>query len=134
MENILILIVSIIAGISTYAISNILKKGTVFASAIVTLISGIVFPYFFPEIGGKLMLVAACASYAGMVSVKHVPKLWEMSIISIMTGCLFIITILAYEGVGGRLGTIAAISCITWIGFKKAIRTIKRQYVEKNLD
>ena len=121
MGSILILIVSIIAGVLTYVIANILKKGGVLASAIVTLVSGIIFPHLFPEIGDKLMLVAACSSYAGMISVKKVAKLWEMLIISIIVGSLFMITISAYVGVGGRLGTIAAISCITWIGLKKRV-------------
>jgi len=133
MENIMILIVSILSGIATYTISNRLKKGGVFASASVTLISGIVFPYFFPEIGSNLMVVAACASYAGMVSVKNVPKLWEMVMVSAIAGSLFIVFNSAYQGVGGRLGTIAAISCFTWIGFKKVFPNSKLEKNEKYL-
>ncbi len=119
MEDIIILVVAIIAGVITYIIANILNKGAVFASAIVTLVSGIIFSHFFPSMGNTLMVVAACASYAGMVSVKNVPRIWEMIIVSSITGILFIIASTAYVGVGGRLGTIAAISCFTWLGFKK---------------
>lgn len=119
MEDIIILVVAIIAGVITYIIANILNKGAVFASAIVTLVSGIIFPHFFPSMGNTLMVVAACASYAGMVSVKNVPRIWGMIIVSSITGILFIIASTAYVGVGGRLGTIAAISCFTWLGFKK---------------
>lgn len=119
MDNIIILFVSVLSGIATYSISNILNKGAVFASALVTLISGIIFPYFFPELGTSLMIVAACASYAGMVSVKNVSSLSEMAIVSLITGTLFIISNSAYQGVGGRLGTIAALSCFAWIGIKR---------------
>lgn len=119
MENMLILLVAIISGVATYAISNYLKKGAVFASATVTLISGIIFPYFFPETGSTLMVIAACCSYAGMVSVKNVSNIGEMIIVSVITGMLFVIFKSAYPGIGGRLGTIAAISCIAWIGIKK---------------
>ncbi len=42
-----------------------------------------------------------------------------MAIISLMTGILFIAASSAYIGIGGRLGTIAAISCFAWLGFKK---------------
>lgn len=132
MENILIILVSIIAGVSTCAIAISLKKGPVFASATVTLIAGIIFPYFSPEIGGKLMLAAACSSYAGMVSTENVHNFWEMTMVSAITGSLFIITQSAYAGVGGRLGTIAAVACFAWLGFKKTFRRVKQQYAEKN--
>ena len=119
MEEIIILIVSIIAGMCTYLISHILKKGAVIASAIVTLVSGIVFPYFFPLIGVALATAATCSSYAGMISLERCPTPLEMSVISFMTGILFIATRIAYPGIGGKLGTIAAISCFAWLGFKK---------------
>ena len=133
MQNIMIIIVAIIAGLVTYAIANILNKGAVFASAVVTLISGIIFPYFFPIMGNSLMVVAACASYAGMVAIKNVPKLWEMVMVSTITGTLFIVASTTYTGVGGKLGTIAAISCLAWIGFKKVFVAEKLKKTEKYL-
>lgn len=133
MQNIMIIFVAIIAGIATYAIANILNKGAVFASAVVTLISGIIFPYFFPIMGNTFMVVAACASYAGMVAIKNVPKLWEMVIVSTITGTLFIIASTTYAGVGGRLGTIAALSCLSWIGFKKVFAVERLKKTEKYL-
>lgn len=119
MEEVTILIVSIVAGVVTYMISHILKKGAVAASAIVTLVSGLILPFFFPETGGLLAVAAACSSYAGMISVENASNLLEMAIVSLITGTLFIAASNAYAGVGGRLGTIAAISCFVWIAFKK---------------
>lgn len=119
MEEVIILIISMIAGIATYFISNILKRGIVIASAVVTLIAGIMLPYFFPSIGDTLALAAACSSYAGMISVENALNLLEMAVISLMTGILFIAASSAYIGIGGRLGTMAAISCFAWLGFKK---------------
>ena len=119
MEEITILIISIMAGIATYIVSNILKRGAVIASAIITLISGLMLPYFFPAMGDVLATAAACSSYAGMISVENALNLFEMAIISLMTGILFIAANSAYAGIGGRLGTIAAISCFAWLGFKK---------------
>jgi len=132
MNNLLIILVSTVAGILTYAISIILNKGTVFASAIVTLISGIIFPYFYPEKGAILMAVAACASYAGMVSIKNIPKITEMAILSSIVGILFIVTINGYLGVGGRLGTIASLSYFTWLGIKKAYSKLTNQTITTN--
>ena len=119
MEELLILLVSIVAGISTYIVSNFLKRGPVIASAIVTLIAGLILPYFFPTIGTGLAVAAACASYAGMISVENALDLLEMAMISLITGILFIASSSAYVGSGGKLGTIAAISCFAWLGFKK---------------
>ncbi|HAE92466.1 MULTISPECIES: hypothetical protein [Tissierella] len=119
MEEVIILIISIVAGMATYIVSNILKRGAVIASAIITLVSGLMLPYFFPLMGNVLATAAACSSYAGMISLENALNLLEMAVISLMTGILFIAARSAYIGIGGRLGTIAAISCFAWLGFKK---------------
>ena len=119
MEEVIILIISIVAGMATYIISNFLKRGAVIASAIITLVSGLMLPYFFPLIGNTLATAAACSSYAGMISLENALNLFEMAVISLMTGILFIAANSAYPGIGGRLGTIAAISCFAWLGVKK---------------
>ena len=115
----IILTISVVSGIATYVVSHILKRGAVIASAIITLVAGLILPYFFPSIGNTLATAAACSSYAGMISIENALNLLEMSVISLMTGILFIAATSAYIGIGGRLGTIAAISCFAWLGFKK---------------
>lgn len=119
MEEAIILATTVVAGMTSYLVSNILKRGSVIGSAIVTLVSGLMLPYFFPNMGGLLATAAACASYAGMISVENALNLLEMAVISLMTGILFVAANSAYIGIGGRLGTIAAISCFAWLGFKK---------------
>lgn len=119
MEELIILIISVVAGVATYIVSHMLKRGAVIASAIITLVSGLMFPYFFPSMGSVLATAAACSSYAGMISLENALNLLEMAIISLMTGILFIAARSAYPGIGGRLGTIAAIACFAWLGFKK---------------
>lgn len=127
MEEVIILIVSIASGMATYIVSHILKRGAVIASAIITLVSGLMFPYFFPLMGNVLATAAACSSYAGMISLENALNLLEMAIISLMTGILFIAARSAYIGIGGRLGTIAAISCFAWLGFKKVFVALHEQ-------
>ena len=90
MEEVTILIISIVAGMATYIVSHILNRGAVIASAIITLVSGLMLPYFFPTIGNVLATAAACSSYAGMISLENALNLLEMAIISLMTGILFI--------------------------------------------
>jgi len=119
MEEAIILATTVVAGMTSYLVSNILKRGAVIGSAIVTLVSGLMLPYFFPNMGGLLATAAACASYAGMISVENALNLLEMAVISLMTGILFVAANSAYIGIGGRLGTIAAIACFAWLGFKK---------------
>ncbi|TJX14328.1 hypothetical protein E9840_06635 [Tissierella creatinini] len=128
MEEIIVLAISVAAGISTYIVSNILKRGASIASSIITLVSGIMLPYFFPQIGKTLVSAAACASYAGMISVENALNLREMAIISLVTGILYIAASSAYSGIGGRLGTIAAISCFAWLGFKKVFIGIDESF------
>lgn len=119
MEVIIVLMISVAGGMATYFVNNILKRGAVIASAIITLVSGLMLPYFFPQMGSTLVTAAACSSYAGMISVENALNVWEMAIISLITGILYIAASSAYVGIGGRLGTIAAISCFAWLGFKK---------------
>ena len=124
MEDVILLTVAVVAGLLTYTASNIIKRGSVIASAIITLVAGLVLPHFFPENGTLLATAAACASYAGMISVENVLNFFEMAAISLMTGILFVAAGEAYVGVGGKLGTIAAISCFAWLGFKKIFSVI----------
>lgn len=119
MELFLLILTSVLSGILTYAISHILKRGGVIASAIVTLSSGMLLPYFFPSIGTELAVAAACASYAGMISLENAVNFLEMALISLLTGILFVAASTAYPGIGGRLGTIAGIACFSWLGLKK---------------
>ena len=124
MQDVVLLMVSVAAGMLTYTASNIIKRGGVIASAIITLAAGLTLPHFFPEYGNVLATAAACASYAGMISVENALNVFEMAVISLMTGILFVTASNAYIGIGGKLGTIAAISCFAWLGFKKIIAAI----------
>lgn len=118
--TIMIIVVAVLATSLTYTIIFKLNKGPVLASAIVTLTSGVILPYFFPEKGMLLATVATAGSYAAMVSRKKFPRLLDMIFVGIICGTVFILTQEVFVGVGGRLGSIAAISCFTWLGMKKA--------------
>ena len=122
MANIWILLSAIFGAVGAYWISISLNKGAVLGSAIITLLSGILFPRFVPELGATLASVATSASYAGMISKKNVPKLWEMVFVGCFVGIIFILSSSAYVGLGGKLGTIGAISCFAWLGLKKVYK------------
>lgn len=118
MENFIIICVTIICGIATFFLSSKFKKGAVTSSALITLLSGLILPRLFPEIGGTLAAAGACASYAGMIEAKRITSLKEMGIVSLFVGFIFIIASAGYPGVGGRLGTIAAIGCFAWLALR----------------
>ncbi len=121
MTNITIIIVSVVAALASYYINVNLKRGGVFGAALVILVAGFVCPHFVPEGGSNLAIMATISAYAGMIAPAKFPKIWEMVFVGIIAGLVFIVTTSAYVGVGGKLGTIAAISCLTWLGIKKVV-------------
>ena len=114
-----IIIVSVLASCITYYININLNKGIVMASAIVTLFSAIALPYIFPEAGLTLATVATTSSYAAMVSKEKFPEITDMIFVGVIVSLVFILFQDTFLGVGGRLGTMAAISGFTWLGIKK---------------
>lgn len=123
-----IIIIAILATCITYFININLNQGGVMASAIVTLLSGIILPYLFPDNGSLLATVAASGSYGAMVSIDIFPKLMDMVFIGIFIGVIFLLTQDVFIGVGGKLGSIAAISGFTWLG----IRNIGTKFISIN--
>ncbi|MFP4456873.1 MAG: hypothetical protein ACLFPS_04370 [Clostridia bacterium] len=129
------IIVGVLAGVSSYYISQRLKKGPVYGSVVVTFIAGLLFTVLESiGINGALDLavVAATASYAGMVGNMYVKNLLEMSVVSIITSILYMSSTNLFVGIGGRLGVIAAVSCFAFIGLKriykyKYIQSVKNQ-------
>lgn len=124
MESIWIVLSAILGSVGAYWISIFLNKGGVLGSATITLLSGILLPRFVPGMGTTLAMAATTGSYAGMISKKNVPKLWEMIFIGCFVGIIFILSSSAYVGLGGKLGTIAAISCFAWLGLKKVYKVV----------
>ncbi len=119
MDVLVILSTTLISSMATYVISHLLKRGGVIASAIVTLVSGMILPYFFPTMGLTLATAAACGSYAGMISLENAVDVFEMAAIGILVGILFVAAGNAFPGIGGRLGTMGGIACFSWLGIKK---------------
>lgn len=117
--TIMIILVAALATSLTYLIIHKLKKGPVIASAVVTLLSGILLPSLLPEEGMLLATVATAGSYAAMVSKEKFPRLVDMIFVGVLCGIVFILTQEVFVGVGGRLGSIAAISCFSWLGLKR---------------
>ncbi|MTI95988.1 MAG: hypothetical protein FH749_10980 [Firmicutes bacterium] len=107
-----VVMVSLVCGLATWLINHRLQKGPVLASAIVALVAGLVFPHIFAE-GSTLAAVAACASYVGMSAKARLRGPVEAAIALGIAAALFVVTVDVFVGVGGKLGTIAAIAAMT---------------------
>lgn len=125
-----IIIVAIASACITYFLNIHLNKGPVLASAIVTLIAGLLLPSIFKE-GATLALVATTVSYAAMVSTDRFPNIYEMIFVGMIASVIFIFAEDVFIGIGGKLGSIAAISGLSWFGIKQLFEKYKVKKSEK---
>lgn len=124
MELLAILLAAVFGGVTAHFVSVQLQRGAVLGSAIVVLFSGLVFPAIFGPLGTQLALAATTASYAGMISEQKCAGLFPMVAISVVAGAFFAISHSVFPGVGGRLGTIAAIACLSVIGYRSLLAQV----------
>lgn len=137
MENFAMLLAGIIGAVGAYWISLHLNKGATMGAALMVLLSGLIFPNIpsiDPALGATLAVVSTTGAYAGMISKKNVPNIVEMVIVGAIVGLISILAAAAYAGVGGKLGTMAAISCLIWLGIKKVLKVgTKEKSLEKGV-
>ncbi len=119
LEMFAILLAAVTGGMTSYLIGVQMGKGPILGSAVVVLCSGLLFPPLFGALGTRIALAATTASYAGMVSAVNCRGPLEMTGISALAGLLFLASESVYPGVGGRLGTMAAIACFSYIGYRE---------------
>ncbi|MFO7941858.1 MAG: hypothetical protein R6U92_04345 [Bacillota bacterium] len=123
-EFIATLAAAVVGGVTAHFISVHLQRGAVLGSAVIALSGGLVFPAIFGEIGLQLALAATTGSYAGMISRDKCGGLLPMALISLLAGTMFAVSGSVYAGVGGRLGTMAAISCLGFLGLRHLVVTM----------
>jgi len=110
------ILVSLIAGLLTWALHHRLQRGPVLASAVTTLTAGLILPDLV-EHGAVLVPVAACASYVSMSATVRLRGSMEVGLALILAALIYNTSTEIFVGVGGKLGTIAAISVMTvWGG------------------
>ncbi len=88
-------------------------------SALLALVAGIALPWIFPATGVFLATVCTAVSYAAMCSDARAGSYGDMVIISIICGIINYFGQSILAGVGGRLGTSAAISVLLYLTIKK---------------
>jgi len=112
----LIVPVAVLGAVATVVLSVRLEWGGVVGSGAVGVIAGIAFPLAMSDLGGTLAAVAFCASFVGMSSTERLSGLVQVGLAGGLSGFVFLMVTPAFDGSGGKLGTIAFVSCIGLIG------------------
>ncbi|NMB21028.1 MAG: hypothetical protein GX979_09170 [Firmicutes bacterium] len=114
MSVLLAMSLGLLWGFAGYTLRKRTKLSVVAVSSWLTLVAALVLPRFFHE-GYLFALICTAVSYVVMSSSNRLEKLWETLVV-----CL-ICTLLVYfgqdvlVGIGGRLGTLAALSALIFI-------------------
>ncbi len=115
--NLLIILIALIATPLTFYLNVYKKNGPVMASALVGLTGGLILPILFPETGQTLAVVMICASFTGMSAAKRCLRFWHIVPAGLVTGIIFIYSAPLLGGAGGKLGTIAFSSVLSFCGY-----------------
>jgi len=127
-----ILIYSSFAAFATYVIAQRFKHDAVTSSSLVSLVAGLILPAVFPNNGSAFAAVAMSASFAGMSSKKVIKNEFQMIIVSILLGVMFVYSYSHFGGAGGKLGTLAFASVITFKGIEILINSrLKKNDIQK---
>lgn len=110
-----VILVAALSTLLTYLLSNYKNLGVVKGASIIGLIGALVLPLLFPDLGKVLPVIAYSASFAGMSSKLRLPTIFPVLVAGLITGIIYLFSFPLYNGVGGKLGTIAfGASLATW--------------------
>ncbi len=122
-----ILIYSSFAAFTTYVIAQRFKHDVVTSSSLVSLVAGLILPAIFQNNGTTFAAVAMSASFAGMSSKKVIRNEIQMLVVSILLGIMFVYSYCHFGGAGGKLGTLAFASVITFKGLEILTNSISEK-------
>lgn len=109
--------VAIAGAVATVVLSLHLDLGAVVGSGLVGVLAGVGFPMALPaELGGTLAAVAFCASFVGMSSADRLATVGHVAVAGALCGLVYLAVTPAVTGAGGKLGTVAFVSCIALVG------------------
>ena len=108
--------VAVLGAVATVVLSVRLGLGAVVGSALVGVVAGVAFPTLIPGAGAPLAIVAFCASFVGMSTTERLGHEGHVAVAGALSGVVFLAVAPAFAGAGGKLGTVAFLSCIGWFG------------------
>ena len=107
-----LLFYSVLAAVVTYILNVRLKHSPVISSGSIGILSGLIMPVIYPEIGGMIAIMMYCSSFAGMSSQKRIPNEIYIAIAGAICAFIYVYSFPYFGGTGGKLGTIAFASVI----------------------
>lgn|SRR5690554_7789717 len=114
---ILYLLVGPATGIIMFYLRYKLELTSVQASAWIVLAAGIL--AFVIDINSEFVAIVTCVSYAAMANKKIVCNYRQIACLAAVTTILYLLLQNTLIGIGGRLGSFAAISVFVLIGLAK---------------
>lgn len=122
-----IVIYAAIGSFVTHIIAEKFKTGVVVASGIVGLTAGLILPLIHETNGALYAALVFCASFAGMASRKVLKKAYLFLLAGGISGLIFFLSSPYFNGLGGKLGTIAFVSVL----FSKTLFDIYARFTTK---
>lgn len=108
--------VAVVGAVVTVLVSTRLGLGAVMGSGVVGVAAGSLFPLVMAEPAGSMLAaVAFCASFVGMSSVARLETEY-VALAGAVCGLVYLAVMPVFDGAGGKLGTVAFISCLAVIG------------------
>ena len=107
----------IIGAVITYYVNKINKTGTVLASSAIGLIGGLILPIVYGGLTGVSYAVALfCGTFVGMTIIDRLTTEFYLFISSFMGSIIYFYSQVNFVGLGGKLGTTAFASVVSWWG------------------
>lgn len=107
----------IIGAVITYYVNKINKTGTVLASSAIGLIGGLILPIIYGGLSGVSYAVALfCGTFVGMTIIDRLTTEFYLFISSFMGTTIYFYSQVNFVGLGGKLGTTAFASVVSWWG------------------
>ncbi len=111
---------------STHYLNHHLKQGSVRASALSSLLVGLVFHFnpdmFVSSLQMNLPLVFIGTSFIGMSNTRHFNSMLKFIVASVIFAALFMGSQSIFSGYGGKLGLMANVSVVSVIGLFSMIK------------
>lgn len=121
-----IIIFFILGAVVTNQLHLITKKSTVFTSGILGVLAGIFLPIIYPDNGLNLAAALFSGAFLGMTKVERFEKSIYFLFASIIGGIIFIYSQPYFNGLGGKLGSIAFVSSMAMTSLKHIVLSFKK--------
>lgn len=128
----LVVVYSVVAAVATFTVHNRSPLDPVSASGGIGILGGLTLPWLYPVVGDLLVAAIYAASFAGMSDSTRIPDERWMALAGIGVGLIMVYTTPYVGGSGGKLGTIAFVSCLAVYGLLGTVyHVLMKMHIEQ---